>query len=58
VINLIYVDKLLAEGEMMTLNIQGKEMTSEMIAKLREKGLDSNIKVDGKKQQSWSQKGE
>ena len=49
-IQLIYVDKLLEEGEMMTLNINGKEMTPEMMQQLKEKGLDKNINVIGDKQ--------
>jgi len=35
---------------MMTLNVQGNEMTEEMRDKLKEKGLDKNIKVVGEKQ--------
>lgn len=55
-IQLIYVDKLLAEGEMMTLNINGKEMTPEMMQQLKEKGLDKNINIIGDKQPFRSQK--
>lgn len=40
---------------MMTLNVNGKEMTPEMMQQLKEKGLDKNINVIGDKQPFRSQ---
>ena len=43
---MIYVDKFLQFGEMPTIKVQGKDMTSELTKQMKDKGIYSNIKVD------------